>query len=336
MNWPECLDRPFLHFARVSLMPSATVECVAGAVAGVAQDALMHPVDTLRARLDVTSVARPAPRDGLVVRVNPLRELRAAARWTLAREGVRGLYRGYALAVAGAAPANMLYFGCFKASQRLLGAGDARGGARNADARGAAAAFARDMAAGTLAELCAACWWTPLDVVKQRMQVAAAAGRPADGVAGTVRAVLRERGARGLWAGYLVGIAVWAPFSALYFAIYESLRPRLAAPRGGGGARGGGVFESGELAAGVVAGGAAGLLTQPLDCVKTRVQTGVMGGARDARALLREIVRAEGVGALWRGAAARVLWLAPGCGVMIATFEAAQRVLEGDAGGRRD
>ena len=82
--------------------------------------------------------------------------------------------------------------------------------------------------------------------------------------------------------------------------------------------------------------GAGAVVSQPLDCVKTRVQTGVMGGARDARALLREIVRAEGVGALWRGAAARVLWLAPGCGVMIATFEAAQRVLEGDAGGRRD
>ena len=60
-------------------MPSASVECIAGAVAGVAQDALMHPVDTLRARLDVTAAARPAAADGPAARVNPLRELHAAA-----------------------------------------------------------------------------------------------------------------------------------------------------------------------------------------------------------------------------------------------------------------
>jgi hypothetical protein len=43
--------------------------------------------------------------------------------------------------------------------------------------------------------------------------------------------------------------------------------------------------------------------------------------------VLRDILKEEGATALFRGSAARVLWLAPGCGVTIAVFESVQRFL---------
>ena len=105
------------------------------------------------------------------------------------------------------------------------------------------------------------------------------------------------------------------------------------------------MIDGGELAAGVVAGGAGALITQPLDCVKTRIQVGrqrlsnVVDGGRSgsgsgsgrgslrAMDVLRDILKEEGATALFRGSAARVLWLAPGCGVTIAVFESVQRFL---------
>ena len=93
-----------------------------------------------------------------------------------------------------------------------------------------------------------------------------------------------------------------------------------------------------NLLAGTAAGALGALATQPLDCAKTRIQVGgALGGAADGAAgsavgvaaapragivpAVRAIYAAEGARALWRGALARVLWLAPGCAISITTFE---------------
>ena len=50
------------------------VELVGGLAAGLSKDALLHPIDTLRARLDVT-VARSVSSSPLAATVNELRSL---------------------------------------------------------------------------------------------------------------------------------------------------------------------------------------------------------------------------------------------------------------------
>ena len=60
---------------------------LAGASAGLIQDAILHPIDTLRARLQVNSHGLGA--------VSPWRALASVASQTLRREGLRGLYGGY-------------------------------------------------------------------------------------------------------------------------------------------------------------------------------------------------------------------------------------------------
>ena len=40
-----------------------------------------------------------------------------------------------------------------------------------------------------------------------------------------------------------------------------------------------------------------------------------------------QVYAEEGARALWRGAAARALWLTPGCAITITVFEAVERLL---------
>lgn len=71
-------------------------------------------------------------------------------------EGVAGFYRGFAPVLAGVLPATMVYFYAYETAKQLL---PRRLGA------------ARDFAVGTAAQLCAGVVFTPVDVVKERLQV---------------------------------------------------------------------------------------------------------------------------------------------------------------------
>ena len=114
-----------------------------------------------------------------------------------------------------------------------------------------------------------------------------------------------------------MGVFVWGPFSSVYFAVYEKLQ-KLTKNTDPATRR-----NSVSLGCGMLAGGVAGGLTQPLDCIRTRLQVKAQGteGMGFWR-ILSSMVRAEGLVSLFRGTSARVLWLAPGCGVQLAMFEA--------------
>lgn len=64
-----------------------------------------------------------------------------------------------------------------------------------------------------------------------------------------VSTLYHTRGILGLWRGYTSGVLTWAPYSAVYFSVYESLKHAWVRHRN---ARDG--FEPRELAAGMVAG----------------------------------------------------------------------------------
>lgn len=210
--------------------------------------------------------------------------------------------------------------------------------------------------AGFGAETLALVMYTPLDVAKQRLQVS-----PVGTTVGSMaRALLRERGVAGLWSGYMAGLAVWGPYSAIYFGVYEAVKQAVRGRKNdgtnykktrrvgenghGNKSSGGVVFSPIEFVAGLTGGAAGAVATQPLDCVKTRMQVGaqevsaVLGQGDHRRRVVpagwglvrtfRMIVTEEGAAVLWRGAAARALHLAPGAGITISLFEAMYRVLE--------
>jgi len=266
-------------------------ELVAGAAAGLVQDILMHPIDTLRARLDTMPSKER--------RVQPIRAFITAFRGT----SLRALYGGYGVAVFGSVPANALYFGGYHFWRRALGreGGDSQN-----------TSWWLDAVAGFGAEVCANVMFTPMDVVKQRLQVAPE-GTP---ISHVVRTLVQQHGVAGFWRGYFAGLAVWGPYSATYFCCFEMLKDRF----------GGKLSPTGDaLVFGVCASAIAAAATQPLDCAKTRVQVGT--GESGVVGVMRTMLRTEGWAALMRGAGARVLWLAPGGGITLCVYESVIRQL---------
>lgn len=118
------------------------------------------------------------------------------------------------------------------------------------------------------------------------------------------------------------------PFFGCNLLLYEQLRAAATARR----ARlaGSGEPVSLQLSAmelvliGAAAQGVAGLLTNPVDVLKTRVQSGSVAGVGEA---LQAALREGGPAALMRGAAMRVVWIAPQGTVYYPTYEWMQRVL---------
>ena len=129
---------------------------------------------------------------------------------------------------------------------------------------------------GFLADLSASPLYVPSEVLKTRLQLQGRHNNPffASGynyrsTLDAFRTIIRREGPRELFSGYKATLARDLPFSALQFAFYEKEQKMAKAWVGGGQDIGLGL----EILTGASAGGAAGVITCPLDVVKTRIQT---------------------------------------------------------------
>ncbi|KAI0704868.1 mitochondrial carrier [Cytidiella melzeri] len=179
---------------------------------------------------------------------------------------------------------------------------------------------------------------SPLELVRTNLQsTPLSPGNPHTlrSTLSSISALARTHGSLHLWRG--LGPTLWrdVPFSGLYWAGYESIKHYLNR-RGYDGA---GV----AFASGAASGTTAALLTSPFDVLKTRKQallmTDATGGSGSGSVgtftILKEIVRCEGVQALYAGLVPRITKIAPACGIMIACFEGVGRFLRKDDGAVR-
>lgn len=131
--------------------------------------------------------------------------------------------------------------------------------------------------AGFLADLVASTLYVPSEVLKTRLQLQGRYNNPFfysgynyKSTWDAARTIARTEGVLALYSGYKATIVRDLPFSALQFAIYEQSRG-LATQAMGSTDIGLGL----EVFTAMSAGGIAGVLTCPLDVVKTRTQTQV-------------------------------------------------------------
>eukprot|EP01100_Stratorugosa_tubuloviscum_P012568 TRINITY_DN5_c0_g2_i1.p1 TRINITY_DN5_c0_g2~~TRINITY_DN5_c0_g2_i1.p1 ORF type:complete len:296 (-),score=137.07 TRINITY_DN5_c0_g2_i1:239-1126(-) len=272
------------------------VELFAGSIAGVVADAITHPADTIRARLQVQK--------------NQTGTLEAFA-LTINKDGWKALYRGFPIVATFTVPAHGFYFFGYEVSKRAL-----RKDLPN-DKKPASVHFL----SGIVAELCGALLWTPMDVVKQRLQVQGTIIQcyKYNGSIDAIKTIFREEGINGLYRGFGAGLLLYGPFVGMYFVFYEQAK----------------IFTKKHtnyqtlpmwmtLFCGASASACAAAITTPLDVVKTRIQVQKKNSNAEYNGMisgLRNALRHEGRYIFTKGLLARVLWVAPGSAITMAVYE---------------
>lgn len=135
----------------------------------------------------------------------------------------------------------------------------------------------------------------PIDVVKVRMQLSTlGGGLQSPGLLSTTSNLIRTEGMVALGGGMGPAVARAVLYGGVRLGLYGPIKGALSADQSFGI----------KLAAGTASGAIAAAASNPMDLVKTRLQVGAKdasGQARSSMGIMRDIVRREGVGALWKG-----------------------------------
>lgn len=226
---------------------------LAGGLGGTMGDMLMHSLDTVKTRQQGDPYLPP--------RYTSM----SSTYWTIFRqEGVvRGLYGGVTPAFWGSFAGTFCFFGAYEWSKRFM------------IDHGVAPTMAY-LGAGFFADLVLSPLYVPTEVLKTRLQLQGRYNNPYfysgynyRSTMHALRTIYRTEGLAEFFSGYKATISRDLPFSALQFAFYEQ-EQKIAKQWVGPGKEIGLPL---EIFTGFSAGGLAGVITCPMDVVKTRIQT---------------------------------------------------------------
>ncbi|KAK9238814.1 mitochondrial carrier domain-containing protein [Lipomyces kononenkoae] len=224
---------------------------IAGGLGGGMGDSCMHSLDTVKTRQQgAPNVAKY--KSMLQAYANILRE-----------EGIRkGLYGGFVPAMWGSLPGTTIFFGTYEFTKR------------NMIAYGVPETLTH-LTSGFVGDLAASCIYVPSEVLKTRLQLQGRynnehfhSGYNYKGTWDAIKSIIRVEGWSALFFGYKATLLRDLPFSALQLAFYEKFRSTTQTIVGSRD-----IGNLGELLTGAAAGGLAGVITTPMDVVKTRIQT---------------------------------------------------------------
>ena len=185
------------------------------------------------------------------------------------------------------------------------------------------------MLIGCVAEVFAAFIYVPSEVVKTRLQLQGKFNNPhslsAHNYKSTFdafRDIHAKRGISGLYRGYGATLLRDVPFSALQFSIYENIKRYFISRHCDNDSRN--LTMTHDMISGAVAGSVSGVLTTPLDVIKTFLQTQkvlpktavFLELDRDTkqihytgiRSAFVGIYKKRGIKALFSGAGVRMVW----------------------------
>ena len=238
---------------------------LAGSAAGVMEHTAMFPLDTYKVG-ETADAARWQPPACVAPQPSPVfmsnacvvaqtycqttRERASASSFLrmVKENGLARMWRGVTAMFVACIPSHAAYFSIYEISKEMLGA--------NLPGHHPVQAATAGVLATTLHDAVL----TPMDVVKQRLQLGYYSG-----VVDCVRTIVREEGAVALFRSYPTTVLMNVPYASLVVSSNESVK-KLLNP-------------SGELNmpvylfAGAVSGAVASFFTNPLDVVKTRLQT---------------------------------------------------------------
>ncbi|KAK9385209.1 mitochondrial carrier domain-containing protein [Lipomyces mesembrius] len=252
---------------------------IAGGLGGAMGDSCMHSLDTVKTRQQgAPNVAKY--KSMLQAYANIFRE-----------EGIRkGLYGGFVPAMWGSLPGTTIFFGTYEFTKR------------NMIAYGVPETLTHLMS-GFVGDLAASCIYVPSEVLKTRLQLQGRynnehfhSGYNYKGTWDAIKSIIRIESWSALFFGYKATLLRDLPFSALQLAFYEKFRSTSQTIIGSRD-----IGNTGELLTGAAAGGLAGVITTPMDVIKTRIQTQLDNEMAAAAAPAIEKVRHSSSGGIKPG-----------------------------------
>lgn len=291
---------------------------LAGGIGGAIGDSVIYPLDMVKTR------QQGAPN---VLKYKTM----SKASWTILREeGLRkGVYGGYTPAILGAFPATMLFFGTYETTKRIF-----------INQWGVPETLTH-LTAGFLGDFISSIIYVPSEVLKTRMQLQGKYNNPHfdsgynyKGMTHATKTIIRTEGSGALFYGYKATLIRDLPFSALQFAFYEKFHQWAQEFVGKNNDMGIGL----ELGTGALAGGLSGVITTPLDVVKTRIQTQHHDGSASRSqpatlsnstiGALRTVYKLEGPAGVFSGVGPRLFWTSIQSSIMLLIYQSTLKFLE--------
>ncbi|TPP51268.1 Mitochondrial carrier family protein [Leishmania donovani] len=339
-----------------TLYANPEITALASSVATTVAKSLLHPLDTLKCRVQLlrTDVPEPPPcqsYQSCTGKQSPgllrsrLRQLRYqyAGQWTPGH-----IYGGLPVKLLFYVPYQATYVSSYNFAQRTLEAAGREG--EDAACRRSKNYVWHTVASAVFAEAVSAGLRVPMETMKMRIQSAAASG--------SLHA-LRQLWRQGLASCVRLAVPQTLmhdiPYSIIQWVVYETLRPwtqqwKERAVQQGRGAelaatsaapKSFWTLYGAELARTFLSGGFSGLLasvlTAPLDNIRTRV---VVATARDCHLTVADVVRdayqREGMRGFVRGGGMRVLWVTANMACYFPLFEGVRSLLQRCGNGSND
>jgi len=287
---------------------SASVSCLSGALAGMAIDGVLHPIDTFKARFIYS---------GPEALVN----LRTIA-------GAAALWNGLGMALLPAIPANAAFFTTYE----MLKSDLERNRLFDINGDGTPHTTACCMAAAAIGESVAALVRTPAEALKMRLQA-----RQDTSIYKSALMMYSHGGVKAFYTGLSATIFLDVPFSLLQFPIYEAVKLRLAMSHRSSEHRH--VHNLSPSAtertidgviAGAFSGAIAGFATTPLDVIRTwHVLSPISHDTIGKSMLETTLMLHENVGlyGLFRGCIPRTIYTGLGGAVYLGTYSACSSLL---------
>ncbi|KIM30002.1 hypothetical protein M408DRAFT_328434 [Serendipita vermifera MAFF 305830] len=288
---------------------------IAGGFGGVCAVLVGYPFDLTKTRLQT---AAPGTYKGALDVVKKI----------LARDGLKGMYRGMVPPLLGVTPSFAISFWAYDLGKKLVYT-------FTPERVTPALTTTEVTAAGFFSAIPATLIIAPFERAKVVLQVqgqgavavalaASGSGKQYSGILDVSRGLYKEGGVRSIFRGTTATLARDAPGSAAYFAVYEVTKQALT-PKG----KGPGDLDLGSV---LVAGGLAGVamwnIGLPADVLKSRIQSappGVYTGFVDCA---RKTVASDGIGALWKGFVPTMIRAFPANAAVFVGVEFSRKVLD--------
>jgi len=259
----EKTEKPKIHYELSVQLKDLNLPKFLGISASfyVCENLLYYPFDVIRTRLQVDRDAKIS----LGKSLNMAKTL-----------GVRGLYAGFTSSTIGSLPPHAIYFLSYNYAKDVLQKFHDKQMKRSHSSEGKQA-FWVSFVAGAFADLAANIFVVPLEVVVQRLQIQDhTSAKKYSGGIDAVRTIYRTEGPRGFFRGFGATLLAYAPASAVWWATYEQSKAYISKAMSKESSDGQIFVENhavAQIIGGAIAGWATVVTTNPMDVIKTRLQT---------------------------------------------------------------